>query len=75
MCGLLLQVSGVLLFMFGMFGFVFGLVEVFISLLVCSSDSDDMDFSVKYLENLTEVPRFDMLIMCLSSTDTSGMFL
>ena len=75
MCGLLLQVSGVLLFMFSMFGFVFGLVEVFISLLVCSSDSDDMVLAVKYLENLTKVPRFDMLIMCLSSTDTSGMFL
>ncbi|KAJ6683232.1 hypothetical protein OIU74_021319 [Salix koriyanagi] len=45
------------------------------SLLVCSSDSDDMDLAVKYVENLTEVPRFGVLIMCLSSTDMSGVFL
>ncbi|KAB5556011.1 hypothetical protein DKX38_006920 [Salix brachista] len=45
------------------------------SLLVCSSDSDDMDLAVKYVENLTKVPRFGVLIMCLSSTDMSGIYL
>uniref|UniRef100_A0A6N2L2L7 RNA-polymerase II-associated protein 3-like C-terminal domain-containing protein n=1 Tax=Salix viminalis TaxID=40686 RepID=A0A6N2L2L7_SALVM len=43
------------------------------SLLVCSSDSDDMDLAVKYVENLTKVPRFGVLVMCLSSTDMCGI--
>uniref|UniRef100_A0A6N2L1R1 RNA-polymerase II-associated protein 3-like C-terminal domain-containing protein n=1 Tax=Salix viminalis TaxID=40686 RepID=A0A6N2L1R1_SALVM len=35
---------------------------------VASFFIDDMDLAVKYLENLTKVPRFGVLIMCLSST-------
>ncbi|CAL5341071.1 unnamed protein product [Camellia sinensis] len=30
---------------------------------------EEMDLAVKYLENLAKVSRFDMIIMCLSSTD------
>ncbi|KAL3843541.1 hypothetical protein ACJIZ3_000944 [Penstemon smallii] len=29
----------------------------------------DMDLGVKYLQNLPKIPRFDMIIMCLSSAD------
>ncbi|KAB5556127.1 hypothetical protein DKX38_007036 [Salix brachista] len=39
---------------------------------VASFFIDDMDLAVKYLENLTKVPRFGVLIMCLSSTDMSA---
>ncbi|KAK3031228.1 hypothetical protein RJ639_036883, partial [Escallonia herrerae] len=35
--------------------------------------SDDMDLAVKYLENLTKVSRFDMIIMCLPSTDKTDL--
>ncbi|KAI9186537.1 hypothetical protein LWI28_018285 [Acer negundo] len=35
--------------------------------------TEEMDLAVKYLENLTKVPRFDMLIMCLSSTDKADL--
>ncbi|KAB5556023.1 hypothetical protein DKX38_006932 [Salix brachista] len=42
---------------------------------VASFFIDDMDLAVKYLENLTKVPRFGVLIMCLSSTDMSGIYL
>ncbi|KAI4369355.1 hypothetical protein MLD38_017802 [Melastoma candidum] len=34
---------------------------------------EDRDLAVKYLENLATVPRFDMLIMCLSSSDKADM--
>jgi len=37
-------------------------------------DSEDVDLAVNYLDNLTKVPRFDMIIMCLSSEDKAGMF-
>jgi hypothetical protein len=40
-----------------------------IGLFLCS---DEMDLAVNILENLTEVPRFDTLIMFLSSTDKAG---
>ncbi|KAG5244696.1 RNA polymerase II-associated protein [Salix suchowensis] len=40
---------------------------------VASLFIDDMDLSVKYLENLTKVPRFGVLIMRLSSTDMCGI--
>ncbi|KAL5786716.1 hypothetical protein ACOSQ2_009108 [Xanthoceras sorbifolium] len=35
--------------------------------------TEEMDLAVKYLENLTKVPRFDMLIMCLSSADKTDL--
>ncbi|KAI5587132.1 hypothetical protein POPTR_005G014100v4 [Populus trichocarpa] len=52
-------------------------VPILIDIIKCVASFfiDDMVLAVKYLENLTKVPRFDMLIMCLSSTDTSGMLL
>ncbi|XP_038703206.1 RNA polymerase II-associated protein 3 isoform X2 [Tripterygium wilfordii] len=35
---------------------------------------EDMDLAVKYLENLTKVPRFSILIMCLSSVDKADLY-
>ncbi|XP_044483074.1 RNA polymerase II-associated protein 3 isoform X2 [Mangifera indica] len=35
--------------------------------------TEEIDLAVKYLENLTKVPRFDMLIMCLSSEDKADL--
>ncbi|XP_031249123.1 RNA polymerase II-associated protein 3 isoform X2 [Pistacia vera] len=35
--------------------------------------TEEMDLAVKYLENLTKVPRFDMIIMCLSSKDKADL--
>lgn len=34
---------------------------------------EDMDLAVKYLENLTKIPRFDMIMMCLSSSDKADL--
>ncbi|KAK6777672.1 hypothetical protein RDI58_024390 [Solanum bulbocastanum] len=34
---------------------------------------EDMNLAIRYLEGLTKVPRFDMIIMCLSSTDKSEL--
>ena len=34
--------------------------------------SEEMDLAVSFLENLTKVPRFDILVMCLTSTDRAG---
>ncbi|KAG6774965.1 hypothetical protein POTOM_018383 [Populus tomentosa] len=50
-------------------------VPILIDIIKCVASFfiDDMDLAVKYLENLTKVPRFDMLIMCLSSIDTSDL--
>ncbi|XP_024456783.1 uncharacterized protein LOC18098586 isoform X4 [Populus trichocarpa] len=50
-------------------------VPILIDIIKCVASFfiDDMVLAVKYLENLTKVPRFDMLIMCLSSTDTSDL--
>lgn len=33
-----------------------------------------MRLAVDYLENMTKVSRFDMIIMCLSSPDRAGMY-
>ena len=33
-----------------------------------------MNAAVEILENLTKVPRFDMIIMCLSSADRVGNY-
>ncbi|XP_027366389.1 RNA polymerase II-associated protein 3 isoform X2 [Abrus precatorius] len=35
--------------------------------------TEDMDLVVSYMEHLTKVPRFDMIVMCLSSTDKDGI--
>ncbi|XP_011038926.1 PREDICTED: RNA polymerase II-associated protein 3-like isoform X3 [Populus euphratica] len=50
-------------------------VPILIDIIKCVASFfiDDMDLAVKYLENLTKVPRFGVLIMCLSSTDTSDL--
>ncbi|KAG5580915.1 hypothetical protein H5410_051542 [Solanum commersonii] len=34
---------------------------------------EDMNLAIRYLEHLTKVPRFDMIILCLSSTDKSEL--
>ncbi|KAB2006000.1 hypothetical protein ES319_D11G310200v1 [Gossypium barbadense] len=34
---------------------------------------EDVDLAIKYLENLTKVPRFDMLILFLSPTDKADL--
>ncbi|KAL1208360.1 Outer envelope protein 64 [Cardamine amara subsp. amara] len=40
---------------------------------VASFFTEDMDLAVKYIENLTKVPRFNMLIMCLTSTEKNEL--
>ncbi|GAV90291.1 TPR_11 domain-containing protein/RPAP3_C domain-containing protein [Cephalotus follicularis] len=35
--------------------------------------TEEMDLAVKYLVNLTKVPRFSVLIMCLSSTEKADL--
>ncbi|XP_023894066.1 uncharacterized protein LOC112005995 isoform X3 [Quercus suber] len=34
---------------------------------------EEMDLAIRYIENLTNVSRFDLLIMCLSSTDRDDL--
>ncbi|GMI79390.1 Spaghetti, tetratricopeptide repeat 5 [Hibiscus trionum] len=34
---------------------------------------EEMDLAIKYLENLTKVPRFDMLVLFLSPTDKADL--
>ncbi|KAB5556134.1 hypothetical protein DKX38_007043 [Salix brachista] len=52
-------------------------VPILIDIIKCVASFfiDDMDLAVKYLENLTKVPRFGVLSMCLSSTDMCGIYL
>ncbi|CAN4125129.1 unnamed protein product [Withania somnifera] len=40
---------------------------------VASFFIEDANLAIRYLEDLTKVPRFDMIIMCLSSTDKSEL--
>ncbi|XP_024016159.1 RNA polymerase II-associated protein 3 isoform X2 [Eutrema salsugineum] len=40
---------------------------------VASIFTEDMDLAVKYIENLTKVPRFNMLVMCLTSTEKNEL--
>ncbi|KAK6159812.1 hypothetical protein DH2020_003193 [Rehmannia glutinosa] len=35
---------------------------------------EDMALGVEYLQNLTKIPRFDMIIMCLPSADKADIF-
>ncbi|CAI0446598.1 unnamed protein product [Linum tenue] len=46
-----------------------------IEIIKCISTffKDDIDMAVKYLENLTKVPRFGMLIMSLSTPDKADL--
>ncbi|CAL1407685.1 unnamed protein product [Linum trigynum] len=46
-----------------------------IEIIKCISTffKDDIDMAVKYLENLTKVPRFSMLIMSLSTPDKADL--
>jgi hypothetical protein len=36
--------------------------------------SEEMDLAIGYIENLTKVSRFDILIMCLSSAEKDGKY-
>ncbi|XP_020868288.1 RNA polymerase II-associated protein 3 isoform X2 [Arabidopsis lyrata subsp. lyrata] len=40
---------------------------------VASFFTEDMDLAVKYIENLTKVPRFNMLVMCLTLTEKNEL--
>ncbi|KAG2317039.1 hypothetical protein Bca4012_067934 [Brassica carinata] len=40
---------------------------------VASFFNEDMDLAVKYIENLTKVPRFNMIVMCLTSTEKNEL--
>lgn len=40
---------------------------------IASFFNEEMDLAVRYLENLTKVSRFDMIIMCLSSVDKADL--
>lgn len=40
---------------------------------VASFFSEDMDFAVKYIDNLTKVPRFNMIAVCLTSTEKNEL--
>ncbi|KAK6911654.1 RNA-polymerase II-associated protein 3-like, C-terminal domain [Dillenia turbinata] len=35
--------------------------------------NEELDFAVSFLDNLTKVPRFEMIIMCLSSADRTDL--
>ncbi|KAJ6757026.1 hypothetical protein OIU74_026311 [Salix koriyanagi] len=50
-------------------------VTILIDIIKCVASFfiNDTDLAVKYLENLTKVPRFDILIMCLPSTDKADL--
>ncbi|CAH2046807.1 unnamed protein product [Thlaspi arvense] len=40
---------------------------------VASFFAEDTDLAVKYIENLTKVPRFNMIVMCLTSTEKNEL--
>ncbi|KAK9919971.1 hypothetical protein M0R45_028541 [Rubus argutus] len=50
-------------------------VHILVDIIKCVTTFfiDEMDLAVNILENLTEVPRFDTLIMFLSSTDKADL--
>lgn len=78
MCCHLFQVNRVLLWCL-LYGTLiinlFDLNQILDPPVVYSFGREEVDLAIKYLENLTKVPRFDMLIMCLSSTEKAGMFM
>ncbi|XP_040869486.1 RNA polymerase II-associated protein 3 [Glycine max] len=48
---------------------------ILIEIIKCLASlfTEDMDLVVSYLEHLTKVPRFDVIVMCLSSTNKDGI--
>ncbi|KAF4354006.1 hypothetical protein G4B88_011169 [Cannabis sativa] len=51
-------------------------VPVLVDIVKCIASffREEMDLAVSFLENLTKVPRFNILVMCLTSTDKSDLF-
>ncbi|RZB87283.1 RNA polymerase II-associated protein 3 isoform F [Glycine soja] len=49
---------------------------ILIEIIKCLASffTEDMDLVVSYLEHLTKVPRFDVIVMCLSSTNKDGKY-
>lgn len=69
MCGHIFQVSEPTIIC--IIGFTKTLVNIWcLWFLACCSE--DMDLAVKYIENLTKVPRFNMIVMCLTSREKNG---
>ncbi|XP_073113743.1 uncharacterized protein [Elaeis guineensis] len=50
-------------------------VPILIDIIKCTTTffKEDTELAVNILDNLAKVPRFDMIVMCLSSTDRSGI--
>lgn len=50
-------------------------VPILVDIVRCIASffSEEMDLAVSFLENLTKVPRFDMLVMCIPSTDRADL--
>ncbi|XP_034229395.1 uncharacterized protein LOC117638372 [Prunus dulcis] len=50
-------------------------VPILLDIIKCTATFfvEEMDLAVNYLENLTRVPRFDTLIMFLSSSDNADL--
>ncbi|KAI5337201.1 hypothetical protein L3X38_016470 [Prunus dulcis] len=50
-------------------------VPILLDIIKCAATFfvEEMDLAVNYLENLTRVPRFDTLIMFLSSSDNADL--
>ncbi len=44
------------------------------ALMLYAFGSEEMDLAIGYIENLTKVSRFDILIMCLSSAEKDGKY-
>ena len=44
------------------------------ALMLYTFGSEEMDLAIGYIENLTKVSRFDILIMCLSSAEKDGKY-
>ncbi|KAL5565905.1 hypothetical protein UlMin_029069 [Ulmus minor] len=50
-------------------------VPILVDIVKCVATlfTQEKDLAVSFLENLTKVPRFDILIMCLTSTDRADL--
>lgn len=56
-------------------GQLFFCIEAWYSLVTHGSiwiGSEEIDLAVSFLENLTKVPRFDILVMCITASDKEG---
>ncbi|XP_073113740.1 uncharacterized protein [Elaeis guineensis] len=51
-------------------------VPILIDIIKCTTTffKEDTELAVNILDNLAKVPRFDMIVMCLSSTDRSELW-